>query len=138
MKKTIKKALEALEVFDKIGNEVDASVIYNGPYGVYFDIKLYETQDVYVWDRKHGLEKLNTPSGYPNLGWAILQSTKKEEWTRFSHFAIHNKVEKTLNVYCASMVQVKYWKEEHELDLFYEQINYESHITSSSGLSSAL
>lgn len=133
-----KLANKALEVFRKLSEEVNAVLINQGPYWPNFDEELYENQEVYLFDRKHGLEQLDTPSGYPNLGWAILQSSKKEEYSRFSYLAIHNKTKKIIDVYQVSMVQVKYWKEDKALEGYWAEVDKESYITSSLGLSGSL
>jgi hypothetical protein len=60
------------------------------------------------------------------------------EWTRFSYLAIHNKSTKVIDVYQTSMTFVKYWKEDKALEGYYEEVDRESYITSSLGLSSSL
>src|SRR3989338_9207206 len=135
MKKLTNKALSA---FNELGTKLNAALINHGPYLPEFDEELYENQEVYLFDRKRGLEQLDTPSGYPNLGWAIFQSSKKEEWTRFSYIAIHNKTKKILDIYQVSMVQVKYWKEDKALEVYYAEVDQESFITSSLGRSGSL
>jgi hypothetical protein len=113
MKTLLNKATSA---FEKLAKELGATLTINelGPKmkdsEISFDTLQYHTEEVYLWDRKHGMSQVKCAAGYPNLGWAILQGSVKEEVTRFSYLAIHQKADNTLKVYPATMGDVKMWR----------------------------
>lgn len=129
---------KATSAFQKLGQEVGATVVINETGPNFESLQYWPTHEVYLFDRKHGIEKLNEPSGFPNLGWAILQASSKMENTRFSCVAIQNTVEKTLDVYQATMLDVKQWRYDIDSALFNEEVDRANTATSSAGLSSSL
>lgn len=134
MKQLLDKATTA---FTELAQKLNATIIMNsirvshGNCELSFDKNQASTETLYLWDRKHGISDIDWKWSGPNIGWTILQSSVKEEDTRFSYLAIHNSSDNTLKVYPATMKDVKMWRAYGDMRSFDD---YDNHITSYCGI----